>query len=178
MEINDEVFCITCHHCIYALNGIYFEKDGLKYSCKWVKYSDPKQDISVLKPRHSTIPIKPLKNNLQMLPKLEVFVWGFSQRELSHFPLGSPVENGVLSQDYVTFRWPEEKTKGSNPWNVKPEITVNVYQFKGKVDLGFSGAPVCYDGDKKVIGIFTAKDDNYGYVIPIETLLSKFKEND
>ena len=34
--------------------------------------------------------------------------------------------------------------------------------------------PVCYTGDNNVIGIFTAKDDNYGWVIPIQTILEKF----
>ena len=52
-----------------------------------------------------------------------------------------------------------------------------MFQFDGKYDLGFSGAPVCYDGNKKIIGIFTARDNNYGYVIPIQTLLRKFNKN-
>jgi len=179
MEIHDEIFCITCHHCIYELEEIFFEKDNRKYPCQWIEtYSDMRQDISVLKPKENPIPVKPLKYNLQMLPELKVFLWGFSSKDLSHFPSGSPVENGVLSQDYITFYWPEQKFNGHNQWNLKPKLTVNVYQFNGKFDLGFSGSPVCYDGNKKVIGIFTAKDNDYGYVISIETLLSKFNKND
>ena len=107
----------------------------------------------------------------------KVFLWGFSSKDLLYFPSGSLVENIVLSQEYLPFYWPREKFNGRNSWNIKPHVTVNVYQFYGKIDLGFSGAPVCYDGDKKVIGIFTAKDNNRGYVIPIDTLLSKFKKN-
>jgi tetratricopeptide (TPR) repeat protein len=178
IELYDEIFCVTCHHCIYNLNEIFFEKDNKKYPCKWIEtYSDMRQDISVLKPIDINVSVKPLKNNLQMLPGLKVFLWGFSSTDLLHFPSGSLVENSFLSQDYIPFYWPNEKSIGSNPWNLKPEVTVNVHQFNGKIDLGFSGAPVCYDGDKKVIGIFTAKDNNYGYVIPIETLLSKFKKD-
>jgi hypothetical protein len=26
MEIHDEIFCITCHHCIYELKEIFFER--------------------------------------------------------------------------------------------------------------------------------------------------------
>jgi tetratricopeptide (TPR) repeat protein len=36
--------------------------------------------------------------------------------------------------------------------------------------------PVCYTGNNSVIGIFTAKDDNYGWVIPIQTILEKFED--
>jgi len=178
IDINHEYFCITCHHCIYRIKEIFFEKDDNSISCEWIgEYSDMCQDISVLKPKDSNISVKPLEYNLQVMPKLKVFLWGFSSKNIENFPSGSPVENGILSQDYITFRWPEGQSSGNNIWNIKPEVYLNVYQFDGKVDLGYSGAPVCYDGNKKVIGIFTAKDNNYGYVIPIETLLSKFNKN-
>ena len=133
-------------------------------------------DISILKIR-TKIPVKPLRNNLQMLPKLKVFVWGFSSVDILNFPKGSLVENITLSEEYFEFVWPEEALNGNNPWNHKPRVRINVYQVEGNVDLGFSGAPVCYEGDKKVIGIFTARNNKRGYVIPIETLLAKFRDN-
>ncbi|HSF51805.1 MAG TPA: hypothetical protein VLA74_13680 [Nitrososphaeraceae archaeon] len=120
--------------------------------------------------------VKPLKNNLQMLPKLDVFVWDFSSINIEQFPHGSPVENGKLSEESILFHWNEEKINNrNNEWNKKPEIKVNVFKFNGIYDLGFSGAPVCFNGDKKVIGIFTAKDSNYGYVIPIQIVLEKLE---
>jgi tetratricopeptide (TPR) repeat protein len=42
-------------------------------------------------------------------------------------------------------------------------------------DLGFSGAPVCYEHDWKVVGIFEATDDNKGYIIPMNTVIAKFE---
>ena len=38
------------------------------------------------------------------------------------------------------------------------------------------GGPVCYTGNNNIVGIFTAKDSIYGYVIPIESLLEKFEQ--
>jgi hypothetical protein len=38
------------------------------------------------------------------------------------------------------------------------------------------GGPVCYTGNNNIVGIFTAKDSTYGYVIPIESLLEKFEQ--
>jgi tetratricopeptide (TPR) repeat protein len=135
------------------------------------------KDISVLSPIDDVSSIKSLKNNLEMLPKLDVFIWGFSSANLVQFPQGSPVENGRLSEESFLFHWDEIKINENKEWNKKPALNVNVFQFDGKYDLGFSGAPVCYNGNKKVIGIFTAKDNNYGYVIPIQTLLQKFNKN-
>jgi tetratricopeptide (TPR) repeat protein len=178
IEMNRKKYCITCHHCICRLSKIFVEKENIKHLCKWDEdYSDMDMDISVLSLINDISSIKPLKNNLQMLPKLKAFVWGFSSRELKHFPKGSPVENGDLSEDSFLFHWEEEKIHGNKRWNIKPEVNVNIFQFNGKFDLGFSGAPVCYYGDKKVIGIFTARDNDNGYVIPIQTLLKKFHKN-
>src|SRR4051812_28204114 len=64
MDVHNEIFCVTCHHCIYNLKEIFFEKNDAKYSCDWVKnYSDMRQDLSVLKPKDSNIPVKPLRND-------------------------------------------------------------------------------------------------------------------
>jgi hypothetical protein len=41
--------------------------------------------------------------------------------------------------------------------------------------LGYSGSPVCFTGNNNVIGFFTAKDSNYGYVIPIQTILERIE---
>ena len=178
LDFNQKKYFVTCHHCICNLDQIFIENDNRKYLCKWEKeYSDWNMDLAVLTLENNDECVKPLQNNLQMLPKLDVFVWGFSSTDLEQFPQGSPVENGKLSEESFLFHWNEQKINGINEWNKKPAVNVNVFNFNGSYDLGFSGAPVCYDGNKKVIGIFTAKDNNYGYVIPIETLLKKFNKN-
>ena len=65
---------------------------------------------------------------------------------------------------------------GNQRWNKKPEVDVFVYQYDGSFYLGNSGAPICYTGNNNVVGVFTAKDDNYGWVIPIQEILKKFDE--
>ena len=111
-----------------------------------------------------------------MLPSLDVFVWGFSSTELENFENGS-LEKGKLYDVPQSVTWKEEEINGDKKWNKKPKVNVFVFKFTGKYDLGFSGAPVCFEGDKNVIGIFSVKDDNHGYVIPIQTLLKKFNND-
>jgi tetratricopeptide (TPR) repeat protein len=110
------------------------------------------------------------------MPHLPVVVWGFSDKDLGTFPQGSPIEDGNLSSSSFPFNWPKGNTKGSQKWNEKPEVNVNVFRFLGKFDVGYSGGPVCYSVDYTVVGVFTAKDNDNGYVIPIETILGKFEQ--
>ena len=175
---NQQKFIISCHHCIYKLDQIFIEKDGKRYSCKWIEeYSDMNNDLAVLKCDDEDIPVQPLNHNPKALPKLDVVVWGFSTGGLENFQGGTSVENLKLASDYNRFRWPAEEINGNNKWNNKPEVNLNVYQIQGLFEQGFSGAPVCYTWDNNVIGIFTAKTDNNGYVIPIQTLLQKINKN-
>jgi len=163
IKIINKRYCITCHHCINKLNKILIEKRLNKYLMKWnEKYSDMNKDIAILE-TDGDYPVESLNYNLQAMPELPVNVWGFSAKKLEVFPEGSPGQNGKLSDEYFPFSWKEDNIKGKefyqNKWNKKPKINVNVFGYNGKFDLGFSGAPVCYDGDKKVVGIFIAKEN-------------------
>jgi Flp pilus assembly protein TadD len=179
LNVNKYKFIITCHHCIYKMEQIFVEKNDTLYSCNWDEnLSDMNLDLAVLIPDDKTIPIQPLKHHLEALPYLPLFMWSFSILKYSNFPEGAPTEGATLSSEDTLFRWPEENSSKKNPWNNKPEVKVYVYQFLGPCEQGFSGAPVCYKENKKVIGIFTAKDDKYGYVIPIQTLLQRIANGD
>jgi hypothetical protein len=39
----------------------------------------------------------------------------------------------------------------------------------------FGGAPVYSPRNNKVVGMFAAKDNDYGYAIPVEEIVQKFK---
>jgi tetratricopeptide (TPR) repeat protein len=120
--------------------------------------------------------VKHLSYARQIMPRLDVIVWGFSSKDLSKFPKGSPIEDGKLSSSPFLFNWPEENIRGPKEYNKKPEVNVRVYKFSGKIDVGYSGSPVCYSVDNVIVGLLTAKDNSYGYVIPIQTLLEKFED--
>jgi tetratricopeptide (TPR) repeat protein len=170
IERNEKKYCITCHHCICKLDQIFVGKGNTKYLCKWEEeYSDMAKDIAVLSLENDTGSFNTLAHNAEMLPLLDVFVWGYS----SDWPEGEQ-EKGKLFNASQSLPWPEENIRGDKKWNKKPRVDVFVYKFNGTYKLGFSGGPVCYEGNNKVIGIFGAKDKGYGYVIPIETLLKKF----
>jgi tetratricopeptide (TPR) repeat protein len=173
-------YCVTCHHCINRLDEIYVERKGdgrekKMWVAEWVeKFSQMSKDIAIL-----NVPeckdIKPLLHAKQAQPQMPVSVWGYSQKNLDRFPHGSPASKGLLSDAPFLFNFPEEVKRGTQEWNKKPEVSLNVYQFDGNFEGGFSGAPVCYVGNNNVVGVFTAKEPNYGYVIPIEDVLEKFE---
>ena len=176
--INDKKYCITCHHCIYNLEQIKIQKRKGKESfyARWIEeYSDPEKDIAVLEVEEC--PFKPLLYYPKALPNLPVITWGYAGEKIENFPTGMPGHEGVLSSDSFTYEWLEDQIVGEQKWNNKPKISVNVYQYIGKFELGFSGDPVCYKEDNKVIGIFIAKDDENGYVLSMGTLLKKFNKN-
>lgn len=66
------------------------------------------------------------------------------------------------------------KSIGNKEWNMKPPVLLDVFRLAGKFDLGLSGSPVFFPINNKVVGMFTAKEEDYGDVIPIETILQKF----
>jgi tetratricopeptide (TPR) repeat protein len=175
VEIKENRYCITCHHCVCGLNEIYGAREDTRCRLQWVeKLSAPDKDIAVLKVIDCKNGIRALQYAREAMPRLPVSVWGFSFKDLDVFPHGSPVEGGILSSTDIFFHWPQESVKKINKWNTKPEVKVYVFRFLGKFDVGFSGGPVCYTGNHNVIGIFTAKDDSYGYIIPIQTILERF----
>ena len=178
VEIKHNKYCITCHHCIYKLDKIYIEKDGVKCPAEWIEeFSDMKKDFAILNVKdRNNIEVKPLLYAKEAMPKLSVLVWGFSIPEIETFPQGSPAEGGDLSSANIGFQWKEEYVKGNEKWNKKPLVFVRVFLFKGKFDVGYSGAPVCYEANNNIIGIFAAKNNTSGYVIPIQEILEKFDD--
>ena len=141
------------------------------------KYSDMSKDIAVLNVKDC--PIRPIKHAAVALAGIPVFVWGFPSKDLYHYPDGKPIEDCDLSKTTFAFPWKEEVVQGANKWNQKPEVKLHTFQIKNKFEVGFSGSPVCYNITNQVIGMLTAKDNDYGYVIPIQTILEKFgKEKD
>ncbi len=170
IEVKGDIYCITCHHCICRLDEIYVELSGNKYHAEWIEeLSNMSKDIAIMKVNNCNV--KHLKYAQQAMAQLTVSLWGYSDIELKTFPQGAPAKKGTLSDADLLFHWDEENINGNKKWNKKPAIDVNVFQYDGKFNVGNSGSPVCYIGNNNVIGIFAAKDDNYGWVIPIQTVL-------
>ena len=179
IEINQNRYCITCHHCIYKLNEIFIERGDMKCSAEWVEeFSDMSKDIAILKINddYCNNNMQAIKYAKEAMPLFNVLVWGFSFKDLETFPQGLPSEDSRLSSAPFLFHWKEENAKGSQKWNKKPEVKVYVFRFSGKYDVGFSGGPTLYTGNNNAVGIFTAKDNSSGYVVPIQTLLAKFEQ--
>jgi tetratricopeptide (TPR) repeat protein len=168
-------YCVTCHHCICRLDEIFVTREGKdKFPAEWVQeYSDMEKDIAVLRVKgHDFLPLQCKK---ETYPKISVVVVGFPGDDLYHFPEGKN-EEGTLAATSKQIRWKSEDMEGGRPWNKKPETKIRVYGFGGKFEEGFSGAPVCYQEDHKVVGMFEAKDENDGYIIPIDEVLQLFEE--
>jgi hypothetical protein len=173
IKVNNTKYCITCHHCIYKADEIFIQRDNQKYASLWIKkYSNMSKDLAVL--QIENCPIESLGYHPQAMPKLSVLTWGFSGSKLKNFPRGLPAQTGNLSDESFTYEWAQEEFSGKKEWNKKPGVSINVFQYDGKFELGFSGAPVCYDADKKVVGLFIARDEENGYVLPIQTVLEEF----
>jgi tetratricopeptide (TPR) repeat protein len=181
-------YCVTCHHNIYALNEIYVEREEYnietgqqrkrRYHAEWVEeFSDMQKDVAFLKVQNAEL--KPLEYRMETYGNISVVVRGYPFQDLRHFPSGKE-ESGKLTKIYEIFHWDEEEMRAvevgakKKKWNMKPEVNVPVYAFDGKFSVGFSGAPICYADDWKIVGMFEAKDDNQGYIIPIEEVIKKF----
>ena len=176
IEVNQQLYCITCHHCIYQLGEIFVERFGQRYQTEWVEeYSDMKKDIAVLNVKDCTL--QPLIYAREAMANFAVTIRGFSGETIETLSEGTAGRKSSLSDSTTPFEVKKKDFNGDKSWNLKPAVYVNVYECSGKFDLGFSGSPVCYEGPNKVVGIFTAKDENFGYVIPIQTLLDKFEQS-
>ena len=158
------------------MENIYIENGYNKFPAEWVEeFSSVDKDISILRIKNTNF--KPLECAKEAMPELSIFIWGFSAKELDNFPNGSEVKSRLYDTPF-SIRWREEQIQGSKKWNKKPQIDVNVYRLEAKLDKGFSGAPVCYSVNTKVVGMLTAKDENHGYVVPIEIILDRFHPSD
>jgi Trypsin-like peptidase domain len=174
IDVKGSIYCITCHHCICRLDEIYIEAFEKKYHAEWIEeLSNMSKDIAIMKVENCNV--KHLKYVQQAMAQLPVSLWGYSDIELEIFPQGAPAKKGSLSDAEIPFKWKMENVTGNKKWNKKPEVNVNVFQYDGKFKVGNSGSPVCYTGNNNVIGVFAAKDDNYGWVIPMQTVLAEFE---
>jgi tetratricopeptide (TPR) repeat protein len=177
IEVDGRKYCLTCHHCICDVDGTFVENSSSKYHAEWVeKYSDMNKDIAVLAVKDC--PIRALKNSKEAMGGLRVFVWGFPGNHLYHYPQGKQVPDCDLSKATFSFLWEEKAIKGVNKWNNKPQTRLQVFQIVNRLEMGFSGSPVCYGVTNQVVGMLTAKDNDYGYAIPIQTILEKFDANE
>jgi tetratricopeptide (TPR) repeat protein len=179
-------YCVTCHHNICKLDKIYIEREEeniegqhriRRHHAKWVEeFSDMQKDVAFLKVKNADF--KPLEYRKETYGTIPVVVWGFPFQDLYNFPLGRD-ESGTLTDILKPFRWKEEEIvveseDKKKKWNTKPEVNISVYAFNGKFYEGFSGAPVCYQHDRKIVGMFEAKDDNQGFIIPMHLVIEKF----
>jgi CheY-like chemotaxis protein len=178
-------YCVTCHHNICRLNEIYVEKESFnietgdqskrRYQAEWVEeLSDMRKDVAFLKVQGADV--KVLEYWRETYGNIPVAVRGFPFQDLYNFPLGRE-ERGTLTDIIQPFRWKEEKIElegKMKKWNTKPEVNIPVYTFNGKFFEGFSGAPVCYQHDWKIVGIFEARDDNQGFMIPMNMVVELF----
>ena len=168
--------CITCHHTICRMDEIFVQQRNEKYLALWIEeLSDMKKDIAVLKVKESNL--KPLECAKEALPELPVSIWGYSAVNLENFPEGQMVKSQLYDTPFV-INWKEEQLRENKKWNKKPKVEVYVYRCSGKIDRGFSGSPVCYTVNSKVVGMFSARDENYGYIIPIELILENFQKEE
>ncbi len=185
-------YCVTCHHNICRLDEIYVEREEdnieagqqqrkRRYRAEWIEeFSDMQKDIAFLKVQGADF--KPLEYRRETYGNIPVVVRGFPLQDLYNFPDGKD-ERGTLTDIPERFRWKEEEIvveseDGKKKWNMKPEVNVQVYAFNGKFHLGFSGAPVCYQHDWKIVGMFEAKDDNQGYIIPMNIVSEKLSKKE
>ncbi len=178
-------YCVTCHHNISRLDEIYVERDQndtetgqqrkRRHPAEWAKeFSNMQRDVAFLRVKNADF--KPLQYGRETYGEMPVVVRGFPFEDLDHHPDGKD-ERGTLSEIDVRLLWHEEEVQGTKEWNIKPKVNVQVFNFSGKFDLGFSGAPVCYNKHGlKVIGMFEAKDANKGYVIPMNIVVGKYEE--
>jgi hypothetical protein len=169
--IRKKEYCVTCHHNICRLDEMYVEREDYnekeqqwrkrRYHAEWVKeFSDMQKDIAFLKVQGADF--KPLQYGRETYGKMPAVVRGFPLEDLYHHPDGKD-ESGTVSDVIVRFLWDEEEVQERRKeWNVKPKVNVQVFNFSGKFDLGFSGAPVCYEHGLQVVGMFEAKDANKG----------------
>jgi Flp pilus assembly protein TadD len=176
----EKEYCVTCHHVIYKMNEINVEHSNNIYPAEWVKeYSDMGRDIAVLNVKGCNA--KPLLCSRQALPQIDICGFGFLSDLIENIPQGTQF-NGKLQFGGDMAYFPAENVTTSfksNEWNKKPEVNVDSYQLNCNIaGSGISGSPVFYTVNWMVVGMFMAnpkKTSNMGYVIPIETVLDKFK---
>jgi hypothetical protein len=167
-------YVVTCHHCLAKIaSEIFVEKDGNLYHAEWnYEHYCIEKDIAFLRIT-DPIPIRILDHAKETYKEIPIYIWGYSGSEIDRYLDGTPAKTESIG---VSFRiaWDGKLVTGNNKWNVWPPMKVRVFRVEGKYDNGFSGAPVCYTKDCSIVGIFNAKDENFGYIIPIEIVLDAF----
>jgi tetratricopeptide (TPR) repeat protein len=164
-------YCVTCHHNICYIENIKIGTDKKVVTADWIEeYSDMEKDIAIL--RTEDTEAESLIYALETEGGTNVKTQGYPFNEVDNFPQGKEIE-GLISGSSFLFEWEGETISGNSLWNRKPKVSVNVFRFVGDFEKGYSGAPVFSRTTDKVVGMFAAKDDAAGYVIPVETILGK-----
>ena len=133
IEVNQEIYCITCHHCIHSLDKIFVERCNNKYQSEWVEqYSDMRKDLAILKVENC--PLKPLLFSKEAMGQLPVIIRGFSGEKLNDFPDGTD-EDSSLSDTIRAFEGLGIEMSGAKKWNRKPAVRVYVFKCKGSLIL-------------------------------------------
>lgn len=166
---------VTCHHNIWRCDDIYVGRMNSELlAAEWLEeFSDMESDLATFRVKNS--PYDPLVCANDIFPDLKVCTRGFTTKQAnqSGFILGKLVEGVLGSKD--EFYWEEEKMEGAKPWNKKPVINVDTYPIPGEFFVGYSGAPVWEFKSGKIVGMFEAKDDQAGYIIPIGLVLARLE---
>ena len=204
-------YCVTCHRCVCEIEDqICIQKGNKKYDVEWVKeYSDMNMDIAILINNDSAtttttttpaVSFKPLGSAeiVNSLAPSSFFIWTFMPNKINNDSSINivPVKNEVekihlhyqLTKEAEEGRG-QEQTKSvikKEEWNKKPRIevgNVDVYRIPGKkLDITYSGSPVCYSDNNStiVIGMIADNEDENYYVssIPMHIILNKFEVND
>jgi hypothetical protein len=178
--------CITCHHVIYTKKEISIEVNGQRVRAEWDENNSYlENDISTLVVRDKNLDITPLYCAQELTPSLEVSVWGFTGTTEDMLASGSEYKGTLTTTQHAYTKPPDEKFRGSQPWNKKPKVNVDVYDIPcDYVGSGLSGSPVWESNRGLIVGIFVAaaganlaKDQSTrGFVIPIDVLIKRQKE--
>ena len=200
-------YCVTCHRCVCEIEDqIYIQKGIKKYAVEWAnEYSAMNKDIAILKINDSAaatttaISFKPLGSAeiVNSLGSSSFFIWTFMPNKINNDSSINimPVKNEVekIHLHYQLTKEAEERREQQQAksvikkeeWNKKPRIEVgdgDVYRLPGKkLDITYSGSPVCYSDNNSniVIGMIADnEDENYCLSIPMHIILNKFEVND
>jgi hypothetical protein len=125
------------------------ESNGSKYLVRWYSYySSMEKDIAVLQIEGLTA--SPLEYSRESLPGIDVYIRGYTSKNLKCFLYGELFESRLHFQ-MQAFEWPEGKSIDNKEWNMKPQVLLDVFRLTGKLDLGLSGSPSLFPINNKLL---------------------------
>jgi hypothetical protein len=172
-------YVVTCHHCIYDCDKIFVKYKDEKYEAEWIAdFSKPEEDIAALKVDIQVT--KPVKDMMETPAGVEISILAYSYNDIENLYRGFTISAKLPNRtDPLKFSGLELKNRGTGKnksWNIKPSVTTRVYSIEGAFEKGYSGSPVFYTVNNKLIGMFIAlKGEKYGFILPIENIYKCFK---